>query len=238
MKRDEIAAYARSMKGKHRNEVGCAGTHAWCAQFVSYVLEQVGIKNVSNTFCTYLKNNMSNSPEWDEPESYPVAGDVIFFDWDHIQEERPLDHVAIVVRFSGTTITYINGNGSSSTYVTEQFIDVNNSSVAYWMRYVGDESDSAATAEPVQEEKAEPEQKKEIKYFTRELRQLEKGMSGQDVKSLQQLLIGKGYSCGGYGDDGDFGELTEKAVLNFQKESKLDADGIVGEQTFKKLWGF
>lgn len=72
--------------------------------------------------------------------------------------------------------------------------------------------------------------------FTTEIRTLKKGMHGNDVKSLQQLLFSKGYSVGSYGDDGEFGTATETAVRNFQHDHGLDTDGIVGAMTFGTLW--
>lgn len=69
-----------------------------------------------------------------------------------------------------------------------------------------------------------------------ELRMLRSGMSGKDVEAMQAILIAKGYSCGTYGSDGDFGENTEKAVRNFQTDRKLSADGIVGEKTWAELF--
>lgn len=69
------------------------------------------------------------------------------------------------------------------------------------------------------------------------LRTLRKGMHGDDVKSLQQLLFAKGYSTGSSGDDGDFGSKTEAAVLRYQADNGLDKDGVVGVDTFSKLWG-
>lgn len=56
--------------------------------------------------------------------------------------------------------------------------------------------------------------------------------SGQDVLYLQQLLHKKGYNI--Y-DDGDFGELTQKHVMQFQKDCKLVVDGIVGKNTWDAL---
>lgn len=66
---------------------------------------------------------------------------------------------------------------------------------------------------------------------------LGKGDKGKSVESLQGLLIYKGYNCGGYGADGDFGNGTEKSVKAFQQDNKLTADGIVGEKTWSKLLG-
>lgn len=59
-----------------------------------------------------------------------------------------------------------------------------------------------------------------------------KGDVGKFVKKLQELLIKKGYSLSA---DGSFGELTEKAVIDFQTKNKLTVDGVAGKGTFEKL---
>ena len=230
-KREEIVSVAESKVGLNRNEVGCGGDGAWCAMFVSSVLVIVGIgEGVTSDSCTLMQRYMSESDKWSEPDDWPIPGDIIFFDWDNKKEERPLDHVGICVGFNNDTlqITYVNGNGDSSYYVTKEEINVNakgkdgHNLVAYWMRYVGDE------------ESKEPEY--EDKEINLKVRQLHKGMTGGDVKSLQRLLFADGYSVGMSGDDGDFGNDTEKAVIKYQKDHELDPDGIAGEKTLTALW--
>lgn len=66
---------------------------------------------------------------------------------------------------------------------------------------------------------------------------LKTGSKGSDVKALQTLLIGQGYSCGKTGADGDFGANTDKAVRSFQTKNKLAVDGIAGTKTWKCLLG-
>lgn len=66
---------------------------------------------------------------------------------------------------------------------------------------------------------------------------LRNGSAGAAVKSLQTLLIGYGYSCGGYGVDGKFGAATEAAARAYQKANGLTVDGIVGPATWGKLLG-
>lgn len=66
---------------------------------------------------------------------------------------------------------------------------------------------------------------------------LKKGAKGSQVKALQALLIGYGYSCGGYGADGSFGSATDKAVRAYQKANGLEVDGSVGPATWSKLLG-
>jgi N-acetyl-anhydromuramyl-L-alanine amidase AmpD len=81
----------------------------------------------------------------------------------------------------------------------------------------------------------QPEQKQEVCKV--EVKVLRKGAKGQQVKALQTLLIGYGYSCGSYGADGDFGSATDKAVRAYQKATGLVVDGIVGQATWAKLLG-
>lgn len=229
-KREEIVDIALSDIGKNRNEVGCGGDGAWCAMFVSHVLNIVGIgEGVISDSCTVMQRCMSGSVNWSEPDDWPIPGDIIFFDWDNKKEERPLDHVGICVGFYDGTIVYINGNGDSSYYVTREEINVNakgkdgHNLVAYWMRYVGDEESEV------------PEERPDKGIYI-PARELYKGMTGGDVKSLQRLLFADGYSVGMSGDDGDFGNDTEKAVIKYQKDHALVPDGIAGEKTLTALW--
>lgn len=60
---------------------------------------------------------------------------------------------------------------------------------------------------------------------------LQKGDKGTQVASMQQMLIAAGYSCGGCGADGIFGTDTRNAVLKFQKENGLTADGLYGTKS-------
>lgn len=70
-----------------------------------------------------------------------------------------------------------------------------------------------------------------------ELKVLKKGAKGSEVKALQTLLIGYGYSCGNYGADGSFGSATDKALRAYQKAKGLEVDGSVGKATWSKLLG-
>lgn len=66
-------------------------------------------------------------------------------------------------------------------------------------------------------------------------RTLKNGMSGEDVRELQTDLIRLGYDLGRYGADGDFGDATEAAVKQFQRDKKLTVDGEAGEDTCAAL---
>lgn len=64
---------------------------------------------------------------------------------------------------------------------------------------------------------------------------LREGMSGDDVRALQRILIGFGYDLGDAGADGRFGPATHLAVELFQVANDLVPDGVVGEDTQKAL---
>lgn len=66
-------------------------------------------------------------------------------------------------------------------------------------------------------------------------RMLRRGMSGNDVAALQAQLMKLGYSLAPYGADGQFGGATRAAVVRFQRNQGLDADGIVGQMTWTAL---
>lgn len=61
------------------------------------------------------------------------------------------------------------------------------------------------------------------------------GSKGTAVKTMQEMLIACGYSCGSYGADGDFGNATYAAVRQFQTENGLLVDGIYGPNSKAKL---
>ena len=63
---------------------------------------------------------------------------------------------------------------------------------------------------------------------------LRKGAKGQLVSELQKLL-NKILAPSKVTPDGDFGEKTRKAVIEFQKKANITADGIVGKGTWTAL---
>lgn len=62
-----------------------------------------------------------------------------------------------------------------------------------------------------------------------------KGSRGQHVKALQQALKLKGYYKAAI--DSSYGDKTVEAVMAFQKRTGLQADGVAGNGTIRKLFG-
>lgn len=60
---------------------------------------------------------------------------------------------------------------------------------------------------------------------------LQKGSKGDEVKEWQNFLNSQGYSLG---VDGDFGDKTYAATIEWQNKNGLGADGIVGDKTWGK----
>lgn len=199
-------------------------TDAWCATFVSAVAIKCGYTDIIPTECGCgeMLNLFKKLGAWVEDESRtPNPGDILFYDWQDSGKGDNTgwpDHVGIVEKVSGSTITLIEGNASDS--VKRCTIAVNGKNI----RGYG-----------VPKYDAEPTEAAETN--TIELPTLNQGDSGDTVKAMQILLIGYGHSCGSYGADGDFGSGTLKAVKAFQKAKSLTADGICCPNTWKKLMG-
>lgn len=68
-----------------------------------------------------------------------------------------------------------------------------------------------------------------------EVKQIEKGSKGNDVKLAQKILKGLKYYTGSI--DGDFGGNTDKATKSYQKAKGLGVDGVIGKNTWKSLIG-
>jgi len=62
---------------------------------------------------------------------------------------------------------------------------------------------------------------------------LQEGSSGDEVKALQSRLRELGFYGGNI--DGEFGPITKRGMLLFQKAKGLKQDGIVGPQTWAAL---
>ena len=192
-------------------------TDEWCATFVSAVAIKCGATGYIPTECSCTKMIELHKTKgtWKEDDSYkPLSGDLIFYDWQDSgkgDNTSSPDHIGIVEKVSGNTITVIEGNKGEA--VARRTLEVNGKYIRGY----------AVPNYPTEE--------------TVEIRLLElrKGATGAQVKTLQRLLKALGYSVGTYGVDGSFGSDTEKAVLKFQKVNGLKEDGIVGVNTWSKL---
>ena len=74
-------------------------------------------------------------------------------------------------------------------------------------------------------------------YYSVRLPLLVKGMSGDAVKAMQQLLLARGYELPRFGANGIFSEETENALLLFQEDMCIKPDAKCGPDTWGALLG-
>jgi serine-type D-Ala-D-Ala carboxypeptidase (penicillin-binding protein 5/6) len=65
--------------------------------------------------------------------------------------------------------------------------------------------------------------------------ELKIGATGMLVEALQRTLNARMTPSPELGVDGDFGSMTEAAVIDFQKAKGIEADGVVGPETWAAL---
>ncbi len=91
-------------------------TDAWCATFVSACAIKTGMTDIIPTECGCgeMVKLFQKLGEWDENDARtPNVGDIIFYDWQDSgsgDNQGNPDHVGILEKVSGTTITVIEGN--------------------------------------------------------------------------------------------------------------------------------
>lgn len=199
----------------------------WCATFVSSVAIKLGYTDIIPTECSCTKMiaKLKSIGAWDERDNrVPLPGELIFYNWEAPatgDDASDADHVGIVESINNGIITVIEGNYSNS--VKRRQIAVNHRYIrGYGVPKYDKESSKPTTTKG---------------DYTLEMRNLKKGCKGDDVKALQILLIGRGYSCGSSGADGDFGSATDSAVRKYQKTKSLEIDGIAGKATMSSLMG-
>ena len=199
----------------------------WCAAFVSAVAVKLGYTDIipPECSCTRMIALLKNIGAWDERDNrVPLPGELIFYNWEAAatgDDDTDADHVGIVESVRNGIITVIEGNYYQS--VKRRQIAVNHRNIrGYGVPKYDKEPTKTTTT------KGE---------YTMEMRNLKMGCEGEDVRALQILLMGRGYSCGNSGADGVFGNDTNTAVRRYQKAKSLAVDGVAGKNTMGSLLG-
>ena len=224
--------YARDIDNKYPNFYnGKKNGYSWCDIFVDWCfIECFGYEKALKMLYQPTKSTgagCSYSAGFYRAHNafyrQPQVGDQVFFG-DYGNE----GHTGIVVAVSGNIITTVEGNTSGGYGVESNgdgvYLKKYNISTQYIPGFgrpnwgvvsndAGNEEGSGTASYPI----------------------IKLGSKGSDVKKAQQLLIAKGYSCGVAGADGDFGAGTYNADKKFQVANGLEADGIVGANTWAAL---
>lgn len=207
---NDYTTYCRDMGYNYRIE--------WCACFISWLAEKLGITDIIpvDMSCNSQISKFKSMGVWHTDRNFQ-SGDIIYYDWDISGDA---DHVGIVEKVAGNTLTVIEGNNGNFPYdrVRRREIASDSSLIFGYARPKYPVKSSANSSD-----------------VNISLPTVRKGDSGNAVKILQAFLVAYEYSIGISGIDGDFGFDTESAVRQFQKNSEIEVDGIVGRDTWSKL---
>lgn len=194
-------------------------TDAWCATFVTACAIKCGATDIipKECSCNKMIELFKKLGCFVEDDAYvPLPGDIIFYDWEDTgtaDNKGNSDHVGIVEKISGNTITVIEGNYSNSC--KRRTIKVNG-------RYIRGYGVPKYTASSI----------------NISLPVLTKGSKGASVKALQMLLNGHGFTDATEKVlvlDGSFGNATCYALKAFQTAKGLEVTGICEEITWASL---
>ena len=261
--REKVCAAARAWlgcresDGSHRPIIDCYNTISplprgyrmtyddpWCAAFVSAVGQKAGLGSIlfPECACEAMIELYKKAGRFEEQDfAVPKPGDLIFYDWEDggAGDCRGMsDHVGLVLSVSGNLMKIIEGNKSDAVGLRDVNID------ARFIRGYG-QPDYLSLADreivrPARETEEPPDAKEETEDSAPapvELPLLRRGDAGECVRAAQLLLIGRGFRCGPWGADGEFGPATYGAVFRFQRARLLAADGVIGPESWAALLG-
>lgn len=215
----------------------------WCGEFVLCAfVECFGVdaalemlcssRPTSIPLCSAGANNFKQAGRWNVN---PQVGDVVFF-----LVNGAINHTGIVTSVGMGAITTVEGN--SGDMVARNTYPLNSPRLAgfgrpRWEAVQRTEPVEDET-EPAEDEPVTPaEDVPAVPAFTVNLRTLQRGDVSEIVRAAQMLLIGRGWRCGPWGADGEFGPDTEDGVKRYQRSRGLTVDGIIGPETWNSLLG-
>lgn len=195
----------------------------WCACFVTWVfviafgkaMAQKLLKHYPYVYCPTMADLFTLNAN-------PKVGDIVIF-----KHNGVFTHTGIVIKVSGDQFWTVEGNTSGGSTI------IANGGGVCKKTYFNSNLPGTKFITPdyskVQEIKSEGNDAPSISASSI----LKIGSNGSAVKTLQKnlnTLIKAKLTV-----DGEFGTATYNAVIKFQTKYKLTADGIVGENTRKKI---
>lgn len=221
----------------------------WCAAFVSACAQVWGLTDVvfPECACEPMINKYKAAGRWVENDAYvPKPGDLIFYDWQDSgagDNTGYSDHVGLVASVSGSVLNIIEGNCSDMVMTVARQINgkfIRGYGVPDYQAAAAGKADDPPVVIIPGENEEEPVEGEPMDghVYNIQLPLLKIGDRNGYVKTVQTLLIARGYKCGPDGADGAFGNNTRNAVIRFQREEQLEVDGEVGGQTYAALFKF
>ena len=216
--------YARDLDAVTNFYNGLKNGYSWCDIFVDWLFYQcfganAAMKilcqpyNSAGAGCMYSAQYYKNAGRWTHD---PQPGDQIFF----FDSAGQINHTGIVEEVNAGAVITIEGNTSDS--VQRRTYELYSGYIAGY----GHPAWQYATATT-----PTPAQTVININITNNINILRYGSKGEAVQQLQEKLLKLGYNLGPDGADGDFGNITQNAVIQFQQANNLEADGEVGPET-------
>lgn len=226
----KYAAYLDSIAGFYN---GPKNGFAWCDVFVDYLFvksfgSDVGRRMVCQPLqsagagCLYSAQYYKQAGRW---VTYPQPGDQIFFSY----APGEYSHTGIVESVANGMVNTIEGN--TSDMVARRSYPLASSSIVGYGRPNWDLV-AESSADDFYDVSIDVQDTASSGYVTVVYR---KGSTGAAVREYQEKLQRLGYDLGRWGADGDFGADTYNAVVKFQRDHGLDADGEIGPMTMEAI---
>lgn len=222
--------YARDLDAIEGFYNGKKNGYAWCDMFVDWCFVKaygvtLGMKLLCQPWGSTGAGCMYSAQFYEQRGQffgYPETGDQIFFDYG-----GGINHTGIVVEVNDYAIVTVEGN--SNEQVEKNSYPHNSSIIAGYGR-----PDWSMDGEPDVPEPDEPVS--DTVEVTATLPIIRYGDVSMYVKVMQVLLIGKGFSCGRYGADGEYGTDTKIGLFQFQKANDIiSLETICDQETWQKL---
>lgn len=219
-----------------------AQNQPWCDIFVDVgFIETFGIDLASrltyqpkggfSALCSASANYYKANNAW---FSTPAVGDQVFFN-----VSGGINHTGIVVGVTGGVVTCVEGNSSDA--VRKNNYNLGTSYIAGFGRPNWSVFEDGGADEPTPTPSPSPEPpKQETCSVTLTLPVIKYGDASMWVKLMQTALICRGFNCGWYGADGEYGQQTKIALFQFQQKNadKVgEADTVCGQRTWGALLG-
>lgn len=189
-----------------------------------------GFSALCSTSANYYKANSA----W---FSTPSKGDQVFF-----YSGGGINHTGIVVDVTGGLVVCVEGNSSDA--VRKNTYRLGDGYIAGFGRPNWDIFSSSSTIPTTTGENTKPsapeQPKQETCSVTLTLPVIKYGDEGLWVKLMQTALICRGFNCGWYGADGEYGQQTKIALFQYQQKNSDkvgEADMVCGQRTWKALLG-
>ena len=169
--------------------------------------------------CLYSAQYYKQAGRW---VTYPQPGDQIFFSY----AAGEYSHTGIVESVANGMVNTIEGN--TSDMVARRSYPLSSGSIVGYGRPNWDLAADAKADDVAEDVVVETPAPAATGYNGAIYR---KGANGEAVREYQEKLMKLGYDLGNWGADGDFGNDTRRAVIKFQRDHNLEADGEIGPMT-------